>query len=75
MYSDSQSVIHLANNSTFRSRIKHIQLRYHFIRSILEDGQLWLEKIHTSDNPKEMFMKAVPKENLVSYSTSIGLLD
>lgn len=48
LFSDSQSAIHLANNSTFHSNTKHIQLRYHFIRSILEDGQLKLEKIHTS---------------------------
>ena len=48
LYSDSQSAIHLAKNSAFHSRTKHIQLKYHFIRSILEDGQLKLEKIHTT---------------------------
>ena len=39
LYSDSQSAIHLAKNSTFHSRTKHIQLRYNFIRLVLEDGQ------------------------------------
>ena len=48
LYSDSQSAIHLAKNSTFHSNTKHIQLKYHFIQSMLEDGQLKLEKIHTS---------------------------
>jgi hypothetical protein len=48
LYCDSQSAIHLAKNSAFHSKTKHIQLRYHFIRSALEDGQLKLEKIHTS---------------------------
>ena len=38
LYSDSQSAIHLAKNSTFHSKTKHIQLRYHFIRSVLENG-------------------------------------
>ena len=38
LYSDSQSAIHLAKNSAFHSRTKHIQLRYHFIRLVLEDG-------------------------------------
>ena len=47
LYSDSQSAIHLAKNSTFHSKTKHIQLN-HFIWSTLEDGQLKLEKIHTS---------------------------
>jgi len=31
LYSDSQSAIHLTNNSAFHSKTKHIQLKYHFI--------------------------------------------
>jgi hypothetical protein len=31
LYCDSESTIHLANNSAFHSKTKHIQLRYHFI--------------------------------------------
>ena len=75
LYTDSQSAIHLAKNSAFHSRTKHIQLRYHFIRIVLEEGQLRLEKIHTSENPANMFTKAVPQEKLISSSVSVGLLD
>lgn len=38
LYSDNHSAIHFAKKSAFRSKTKHIQLRYHFIRSVLEDG-------------------------------------
>ena len=48
---------------------------YHFIRSLLEDGQLRLEKIHTSENPIDMFMKVVPKEKVESILAYIGLLN
>ena len=48
LYSDSQSAIHLAKNSPFHSKTKHIQLKYHFIRSVLDEELLKLEKIHTS---------------------------
>jgi hypothetical protein len=37
-YCDIQSAIHLTKNSSFHSKTNHIQLRYHFIRSTLEDG-------------------------------------
>jgi hypothetical protein len=47
LYCDNESVIHLVNNSSFHLNNKNIKLRYHFIRSILEDGHLKLEKIHT----------------------------
>jgi hypothetical protein len=73
LYCDSQSAIHLAKNSTFHLKTKHIQLRYHFIRSILEDGHSKLEKIHTSQNPADMLTKGVTREKLSSYLVSVGL--
>ncbi|WVZ02641.1 hypothetical protein V8G54_023447 [Vigna mungo] len=57
LYSDSQSAIHLAKNSAFHSRTKHIDVRYHFIRSLLEDGVLTLRKILGSKNPADMLTK------------------
>ncbi|KAL5838301.1 hypothetical protein ACOSQ3_015470 [Xanthoceras sorbifolium] len=73
LYSDSQSAIHLAKNSAFHSRTKHIGLRYHFIRSLLEDEVLTLEKIHGSKNPADMLTKAVTTEKLKLCSASVGL--
>ena len=73
LYSDSQSAIHLAKNSAFHSRTKHIQLKYHFIRSVLEDGELKLEKIHSSQNPADMLTKVVTREKLRICSVSVGL--
>ncbi len=73
LYCDSQSAIHLAKNLAFHSKTKHIQLRYHFIRSILEDGQLKLEKIHTSQNTADMLTKEVTREKLSTCSVSVGI--
>jgi hypothetical protein len=73
LYCDSQSAIHLAKNLAFHSNTKHIQLRYHFIQSTLEDGQLKMEKIHTSQNLADMLTKGVTREKLSSCSVSIGL--
>ena len=73
LYCDSESAIHLAKKSAFHSKTKHIHLRYHFIRSTLEDGHLKLDKIHTSQNLADMLKKGVTREKLSSYSVSIGL--
>jgi hypothetical protein len=67
LYYDSESAIHLANNSAFHSNTKHIHMRYHFIRFSLEDGQLKMKKIHTSQNPIDMLTKGVTREKLSSY--------
>jgi hypothetical protein len=73
LYCDSESGIHIAKKSNLHSNTKHIQLRYHFIRSVLEDGHLKLEKIHTSQNPANMLTKGVSREKLSSCSVSVGL--
>lgn len=45
------SVIHLAKNLVFNVKTKHIDMPYHFIRSLLVDGNLLLEKILGIKNP------------------------
>lgn len=74
LHCDSQSAIHLAKNPVYHGRTKHIQVRYHFIRSALEDGVLALEKIPGSQNPADMLTKAVTSEKLKLCATSVGLL-
>lgn len=71
--SDNQSAIHLAKNSAYHSRTKHIDVRYHFIRSMLEEGSFKLEKIHTNKNSADMLTKSVPKEKLEFCIASLGL--
>jgi hypothetical protein len=73
LYCDIKISIHLAHNSTFHLKTKNIQLRYHFMRPILEVGHLKLEKIHTSQNPEDMLTKRVTREKLSSCSLSFGL--
>ena len=38
LYCDRQSVIHLCKNSSFHSKSKHIVVRYHWIRDVLEEN-------------------------------------
>lgn len=60
LFSESNNAIQLAKNSTFHSRTKHIETRFHFIRHSLEEGRLQLEKIDTKVNLADAFTKVVP---------------
>jgi hypothetical protein len=68
LYCDNHSAIHIAKNSTFHSKTKHIQLRYHFIQFFLGDGKLKLEKIHNIHNLADMLTKVVTRKKLSSCS-------
>ena len=74
VYCDNQSAIHLSKNSTFHSRSKHIDVRYHWIRDILETKELHLEKVHTTQNGSDMLTKSLPREKLEVCRQKAGLL-
>ncbi|GJZ72238.1 retrotransposon protein, putative, ty1-copia subclass [Tanacetum coccineum] len=58
---DNQSAIHLSRNAMFHERTKHINVRYHFIREIVESKEIGVAKIGTKDNAADAFTKVVPE--------------
>ena len=64
IFCDGQSAINLGKNSMYNSRTKHIDVRYHWLRSTIEDQILQLKKIHTDENVDYMLTKVVSKEKL-----------
>ncbi|GKD58053.1 hypothetical protein Tco_1295562 [Tanacetum coccineum] len=57
---DNQSAIYLSRNAMFHERMKHINVRYHFIREIVESREIEVAKIGTEDNAADAFTKVVP---------------
>lgn len=57
----------------FHARTKNIKLRYHFIKVLLEDDSLLLEKIQDSKNSADILTKVVTTEKLGLYMASIDL--
>ena len=53
------SAIYLAKNHVCHARMKHIDVRFHFAREILDDGDIKILKIHTMENLADMLTKVV----------------
>ena len=50
----------------FHSKSKHIDVRYHWIRDVLEEKQMHIEKVHTDENVREcLYMDVLPREMYV----------
>jgi hypothetical protein len=56
---DSQSAILLAKNPAYHNKTKHIPIKYHFLRQVIDEGRVSLEKVHTKENCADMFTKTV----------------
>ncbi|GKC98384.1 hypothetical protein Tco_1168659 [Tanacetum coccineum] len=57
---DNQDAIHLSRNHVFHERTKHINVRYHFIREVLETKTVKVLKVDTKHNVVDALTKVVP---------------
>jgi len=73
LHCDSQSAIQLAKNPVFHAKTKHIDVKYHFIREVLEDEQLKFVKVHTTENPADLLTKGLPGESFAHCRRLLGV--
>ena len=59
---DSQSEIFLEKNPAYHSRMKHIDVQYHFVRDMVESMKVLLEKVDTLENVADLLTKSVSTE-------------
>jgi len=47
---DNMRAIYLTKNQVDHAKMKHIDIKFHFVREILDEGNNDLQKIHTKEN-------------------------
>ena len=70
---DSKSALALAKNLVFHERSKHIRIKYHFIRSCLEDGSIKADHISTTDQLVDILTKSLGRAKFEEMRERIGL--
>jgi len=71
LFYDSHNAIHLSKNVAIHARLKHINVKYHWIRDALNSKSLELEKIHTDHNGSDMIRKALLIENVMTQNSRV----
>ena len=72
LYADNQGAIALAKDPIRKERSKHIDIKYHFIKSEIEMGTITLNFIPTEDNIADIFTKSTSRNNLHMSMKVIG---
>ena len=54
----------MSKNSMYHSCSKHSEVRYHWLRLVVEQQSFELEKIHSDENPTDMLTKVMSREKL-----------
>ena len=73
IFSDNQSAIALSKDHQYHARTKHIDIRFHFIRWVVENGQIRLIYCPTDDMVADTLTKALPSPKVKHFAVELGL--
>jgi hypothetical protein len=75
LFSDNQSAIALTKEHQYHARTKHIDVRFHFIRWIIEDGKLRLIYCPTEEMVADVLTKALVSTKVKHFAIELGLVE
>jgi len=60
---DSRGGIALTKNTKDHGKVKHIDIRHHYIRELVKSGAITIERIPSAENPADMFTKPLSRDH------------
>ena len=73
LYCDNLSAINISKNPIQHSRTKHIDIRHHFIRDLVEDKIVTLEHVTTEEQLADIFTKALDIKQFEKLQSKLGV--
>jgi hypothetical protein len=73
LHVDNQSAVAVAKNPEHHGRIKHLDLRYYWLRDAVEEGKISVVHCPTGEMPADLLTKALPKVKVNVGREMLGL--
>ena len=70
---DNQSALRLTTNPEFHAKSKHIDIQYHYIRELLEDGAIEVDYVQTCEMVADCLTKPLKRVQLKANLDGLGL--
>ena len=72
---DNQSAIKIAHNPVQHLKMKHIEIRRHFIREHVEIGDIELSYVGTKDQLADIFTKPLDEQRFRELRNDLNIID
>nr|GEX76348.1 hypothetical protein [Tanacetum cinerariifolium] len=73
-YASAVGAIAIANESGITKGARHFRAKVHYLREVIEFGDIKLEKVHTDDNLADPFTKALAFPKHSKHTKNIGMI-
>jgi len=75
LHCDNTSAIILTKNPIQHSRTKHIEIRHHFIRDHVNNGDCVIQFVNSKNQLADLFTKPLNKESFNFLRNELGIID
>ena len=73
VFCDNQSALKTMKNPTYHARTKHISVQYHFVRELIEAGELDFKFVVTDFQVADFLTKGLARQKLEFFRGNVGL--
>ena len=70
---DNRGAIALTKNTKDHGKVKHIDIRHHYIRELLQSGAVTFEQVPSTDNLADLFTKSLPRDHHHQLLTALNI--
>ena len=73
IFCDNEGAVALAKEPRAHKRIRHIHRKYHYIRRLVEEGDITISRVTSEDNLADPFTKPLSQAKHDSHTRSMGI--
>jgi hypothetical protein len=73
IYGDNQAAISIARNQQYHTATKHVAIKWHWIREVIESSEVKVEHVPTGDMTADIFTKGLERIKHVHHVEQLGL--
>ena len=75
IHCNNQSCVKLSENPVFHDRSKHIEIKYHYIRDMVQRKEVHVQYLPTHEQIVDIFTKPLAKTEFKYFCERLGLVD
>ena len=73
LYCDNTSAINISKNPMMHAKKKHIVIKYHYVRELVEDKEVKMEYVNLKEQIADIFTKPLPKDAFEYLRGKLGV--